>query len=290
LDGDGQLDFAIGVPYADPAGANSGRVRVRSGAPPYAPLSTLDGAGAGDELGYALDLANDADGDGLGDVLVGAPGVDMPSFADGGHAYLRNGATGAPRYEIAGRAAGDRMGMALGTVGLVNGDGWTDFLGGAPLADHAIGVDAGWGRVLLGNAEAPANYCTAKTNSAGCVPFISYGGCPSVTVGSFTIVAVNVLENKPGILIWSFNPAATPFYGGTLCLKAPIVRTPLQTSSPSPDPCGGVYLFAFTQAYMAAKGAGPGDDVYAQYWSRDNGFAPPNNVGLTNGLYVTILP
>jgi hypothetical protein len=214
----------------------------------------------------------------------------MPSFADGGKAYLHNGSTGAPRYELGGRAAGDRMGTALGTVGLVNGDGWADFLGGAPLADHAVGIDAGWGRVLLGNAEPPVNYCVAKVNSAGCVPFISYGGCPSVSVGSFTIGAINVLPGKAGMLIWSLSPAATPFYGGTLCTQAPIVRTPVQTSSASASPCGGAYGFAFTQAYMAAKGVSAGDDVHAQYWSRDNGFAPPNNVGLTNGLHVTILP
>jgi hypothetical protein len=290
VNGDAVPDFGVGAPYADPAGANSGQVRIRSGAAPFPQLYALGGAAAGDELGYALDLALDADGDGLGDVLVGAPGIDFPTFADGGKAYVHNGSTGALRYEIGGRVAGDRMGMAVGTVGLVNGDAWTDYLTGAPLADHAVGVDAGWGRVHLGNAEPPVNYCTAKTNSAGCVPFISYGGCPSVSVGSFNIGAISVLPGKPGMLIWSFDQQAVPFYGGTLCLKNPIVRTPVQTSSSSPDPCGGVYNFAFTQAYMAAKGVAAGNDVYAQFWSRDSGFPPPNGIGLTNGLHVTVLP
>jgi hypothetical protein len=30
--------------------------------------------------------------------------------------------------------------------------------------------------------------------------------------------------------------------------------------------------------------------IHAQYWSRDPGFAAPNNIGLTNGLTFTIVP
>ncbi len=29
---------------------------------------------------------------------------------------------------------------------------------------------------------------------------------------------------------------------------------------------------------------------YAQYWFRDPGFAPPQNVGLSNGIEVTLAP
>ena len=30
--------------------------------------------------------------------------------------------------------------------------------------------------------------------------------------------------------------------------------------------------------------------IYAQYWSRDNGFPPPNNVGLSGGIQFTVCP
>lgn len=185
------------------------------------------------------------------------------------------------------------MGMTVSTLGYVNADGWTDFLGGAPLADHAVGgVDVGWGRAVLGNAWPPVAYCTAKTNSAKCVPVITYTGCPSVSIAGFHLVAFNVLESKPGMLIWSRKPKAAPFHGGTLCVKAPIVRTPVQVSSTfaQPLPCQGLYDFTFDHAYMASKGITAGEDVYAQYWSRDRGFLPPDAIGLTNGLHVTILP
>jgi hypothetical protein len=55
-------------------------------------------------------------------------------------------------------------------------------------------------------------------------------------------------------------------------------------------PCTGQYTYLFTPAYMAANGLSAGQNVYAQYWSRDNGFAAPNNIGLTAGLKFTIVP
>jgi hypothetical protein len=295
VNGDPRPELCIGAPYADTPLADAGQVVVRTAAAPYPQLYTIEGAKAGDQFGYALDMARDADGDGLGDVLVGAPGFDLDAVhLDAGRAYLFNGAAGALRYEIGGRDPGDRMGTAVSTVGLVNADGWTDFMGGAPFADHlALGTDVGWARVHLGNAQLPVPYCTPKTNSAGCVPVISWGGCPSMSVGNFTLVAYNVLENKPGILIWSMSKKQTPFYGGTLCLKAPIKRTPVQTSfvqTSFPQPCIGAYNFTFDHNYMSSKGISAGDDVFAQYWSRDGGFAPPNSVGLTGGLHVTVLP
>jgi hypothetical protein len=36
---------------------------------------------------------------------------------------------------------------------------------------------------------------------------------------------------------------------------------------------------------MSQAGLVVGDDVYSQYWSRDNGFPPPDNVGLTGGVH-----
>jgi hypothetical protein len=39
---------------------------------------------------------------------------------------------------------------------------------------------------------------------------------------------------------------------------------------------------------MAAQSVQSGDTIYAQYWSRDPGFAPPNNYGLTDGLKFTV--
>lgn len=48
--------------------------------------------------------------------------------------------------------------------------------------------------------------------------------------------------------------------------------------------------FHFSHAYMASNAITAGTDVFAQFWSRDSGFPPPQNVGLTNALKFSVLP
>lgn len=57
-----------------------------------------------------------------------------------------------------------------------------------------------------------------------------------------------------------------------------------------PIDCSGTFSFQFTQAYMASRGLVPGTTVYCQWHSRDCGFAPPNNIGLTDAVMFTVCP
>lgn len=136
-------------------------------------------------------------------------------------------------------------------------------------------------------------YCTPKQNSANCVPVISANSVASLAgPDAFFVTAVKVLNQKSGIFFWGSAPASLPFGGGTLCVKAPTVRTPVQFSGgPGGAPnCGGTYSFHFEQSYMAAQGLVAGEAVYGQYWSRDPGFAPPNNIGLTDAVLFFVCP
>ncbi len=137
-------------------------------------------------------------------------------------------------------------------------------------------------------------YCTAKTNSLGCLPSIGSVGLPSQSgPDNFYVTASNVLNQKSGMMIWGGAQASIPFHGGVLCIAPPIVRTPIQNSggSTGASDCSGSYAFHFTQAYMAQQFLiGGYSTVYAQYWSRDPGFAAPNSIGLTNALSFTICP
>ena len=136
-------------------------------------------------------------------------------------------------------------------------------------------------------------YCTAKPNSLGCTPRISSAGEPLLSLkDAFYLTAINVLSQKNGIFLWGTTSASIPFGGGTLCVHSPIVRTPVQNSGSTTTlaNCTGSYSFHFTQAYMGAHGLTAGQAVYGQCWSRDPGFAPPNNIGLTDALFFTIAP
>ncbi len=136
-----------------------------------------------------------------------------------------------------------------------------------------------------------STYCTAKTNSSGCTPAIDAVGAPHVSgPDSFFLTAYHAIPSKSGVMFWGTTAAAIPFGGGTLCVHPPLVRTFVQSAGdlPTPSDCNGTYSFAFRQSYMAIHGLASGQTVYAQFWSRDPGFAPPNNIGLTNAIRFTL--
>jgi hypothetical protein len=125
-------------------------------------------------------------------------------------------------------------------------------------------------------------------NSSGCTPSISAG----FVVLNLWIHAEQVLAGQVGLLCYSVHgPAGTPFQGGFLCVMPPVVRTAAQTSTATgAPPCPGRYSFDFSA--HVASGKDPtlvgGQQVWAQYWTRDGG--APSGSGLTNGLTFSVCP
>ena len=137
------------------------------------------------------------------------------------------------------------------------------------------------------------SYCVGKLNSQGCVPSITSAGEPRLgpPTDAFFLSVTGWLANKPGIFLWSGSPASTPFYGGTLCLGAPVRRTASQSSGGQQQlACSGTYSYHFTRAYMASWSMSPGQILFGQFWGRDSGIAPPNNIGLSDAIEFTIWP
>jgi hypothetical protein len=141
--------------------------------------------------------------------------------------------------------------------------------------------------------QPPTTYCSAKVNSLGCSPSIASSGAPSLGgADDFHVLASSLVNNCNGLLFWGRAPMAAPFQGGTLCVQAPRIRRPVQNSGGSAAglDCTGTFDTFFPHAYMAAQGWLPGDTIYAQSWSRDPGYAAPQNVSLTAGLSFDVLP
>ena len=84
LNGDGYADVLIGAYGNDAGGAASGRAYVfYGGSPPdITPDLILTGDATLDNLGFSVYMAGDVNGDGLADVVVGAP------YHEAGRAYL----------------------------------------------------------------------------------------------------------------------------------------------------------------------------------------------------------
>jgi hypothetical protein len=139
----------------------------------------------------------------------------------------------------------------------------------------------------------PETYCTAKTNSLGCVPAISSFGIASASLGSgFDVRAANVLNQRNGLLFYGVNGStASTFNGGWLCVVGPQRRTSVQSSGGAvgTNDCSGAHAYDFNA--RVASGADPallaGQIVSAQWYTRDP--AASFAVGFTDALEFAIL-
>ncbi len=147
VDGDLVPDLAVGAPGDDDHGLQAGSVRVFSGAT-SAILYTFHGDGAGDQLGFSVGAAGDANGDGRADVVAGAD-EDSTNGSKAGLARVFSGLDGSVLHTLLGDAANDRFGRSVAGVGDVDGDGLDDFVVGA-LRDDDGGLDAGSVRIYSG--------------------------------------------------------------------------------------------------------------------------------------------
>ena len=120
--GDGRNELLVGAPHSSQAGTWAGAVVLYRGtaALDSIPDLVLLGQAAGDEFGTSLAAGADLDGDGAGDVVVGAPSANLNGVADAGKAYVFRGGAAldvTPDATVTGNANSAHLGMSLASAG-----------------------------------------------------------------------------------------------------------------------------------------------------------------------------
>ena len=177
INGDGIDDLIIGAPRGDAIASNAGETYVvfgkTSGFGSTLALSSLDettgfrvdGIGISDLSGITVSAGGDINGDGIGDLIIGAPYADTNDVNSGATYVVFGGSAvgsggslqlsalnGSDGFVLNGTDNIDNAGRAVSSAGDLNGDGYDDLLIGAPYGDGAA-TNGGEAYVVFGKAS-----------------------------------------------------------------------------------------------------------------------------------------
>jgi len=215
VNGDGYDDFLVGAP--DARSYDGAAYLFYGNGTPFldADLSTaveFTSEADSDKAGYSVSSAGDVNGDGYGDLLIGAYQND-DGGSNAGAAYLIYGQADAltsaslsTAVEFKGEANNNRAGYSVSSAGDVNGDGYDDFLVGA-YANSDGASNAGAAYLIYGQADA--------LTSASLSTAVEFTGEVAGGYAGYSVSSAGDVngDGYPEILIMSTGNTGTAYIG-----------------------------------------------------------------------------
>jgi hypothetical protein len=243
----------------------------------------IDGIDADDRSGYSVSGAGDVNGDGLADLIIGAPEADLGAFTGSGESYIVFGKVNASAVDLENLGAGgfqiignrgEETGFSVSGAGDVNGDGLDDLIVGAPSSNRA-GTDAGSSYVVFGKADPlPVN-----------VNVLGSGGfrIDGIDADDFSGASVSGASDVNGdgladliIGAWSADPGGESYAGESYVVfgKASTTTVDLANLGAGGFRIDGINVLDYSGRSVSGAGDVNGDglaDLIVGAWSADPG-------------------
>ena len=245
VNGDGYSDVIVGADSYQFGPTNEGRAFVYLGSASGLALAySWEATGTQDacQFGAAVATAGDVNGDGYSDVLVGAPFQDVLDRSDFGKAFLWLGSASGPlSFSSPAWSSGyysnspmPQVGSAVAPAGDVDGDGYSDFIVGAPGWDYDQ-IDQGGVFFYGGNGGGfSLDRIPRQTRTDATTPIALLGRSDSESAFQLKQRGRTAAGRGEVSLQWEVKPLGTAFNGTGIGSSAP-------QDTGAPDPLGPYY-------------------------------------------------